>query len=666
MRAVRRVIARIAAAASAAAGFRFAAYICAGPRDEMTSGDSLPIKPTGTGMRRLFVLSCMLVGIMGLPLFVWPTETERNFAWTIRPAVTAAFMGAAYWGSFFVVLLALREKIWAHARIGLPFAVAFAWIVLGATVAHIDRFHFGAEFSPAARFMTWTWLAVYVAVPVLQLALIVDLHRRPGSGPPIEAPLPGWYRLATGALGGALILLGLAIVVAPVATGDAVWPWKLTPLTGRMTGAWLVAWGVVTAQVAFEGDGRRARPGCAGLIALALLQIVVLARFGSELSWHDARTWAFALVAIALLAVGAFGSTRERRTGSGAPEFRYVDRWRIAGRIEEVAEILRDAPGYARWWRSVYLDVRVIERGDERHIGEVGRVRAKGWLPYVIEFDARVVDERFPHGFKVVAEGELSGRGEWTIDQNGPWVDITYEWAVLGNKPIFRYLSFLLRPVFEGNHNWTMRRGEEGLRLELARRQARTPEARARIPEPRAPVARTPWAVAGALLEVLGLAGPGTPLRVEHTTVIRRPVAEVFAYVARVENDRAWQPEIAEVRLTSPGPIRVGSTFREVRRTLGRTFVWDMRVTALETNRHLCIESAAGTMPYRGCRQFEAIGDGTRITETSEVELPVWLRPFRALIARSSARPVASAYENLKGMLETPAAPVSGARVGAG
>jgi hypothetical protein len=335
-----------------------------------------------------------------------------------------------------------------------------------------------------------------------------------------------------------------------------------------------------------------------------------------------------------------------------APEFRYVDRWRVQGRIEEVATILRDATSYPRWWGAVYLDVRIVERGDENQIGEVGIVRAKGWLPYVIEFRARVTDAYYPHGFAVEAEGELSGRGRWTIEQDGPWVDVTYDWRVRGNKPIFRYLSFLLRPLFESNHNWTMRRGEEGLRLELARRRARTPEERERVLSPRAPVPNTPWAVARELLDVVGLAGPGRPLRLSHSAIIRRPVDDVFAFVAQPENDLAWQPEIREVRLTSPGPVREGSTFQEVRRSFGRTFVWDMRVTALEPNLFLCIESTAGTIPYRGCRHFEAVEGGTRITETSEIDVPPWLSPFRTLIARWSVRPVAAAYEGLRALLE--------------
>lgn len=64
---------------------------------------------------------------------------------------------------------------------------------------------------------------------------------------------------------------------------------------------------------------------------------------------------------------------------------------------------------------------------------------------------------------------------------------ITYEWQVQAAKPLLRRLSWLLKPLFAANHRWAMARGEESLRLELRRRRATTPEARAVIPDPPQP-----------------------------------------------------------------------------------------------------------------------------------------------------------------------------------
>ena len=62
------------------------------------------------------------------------------------------------------------------------------------------------------------------------------------------------------------------------------------------------------------------------------------------------------------------------------------------------------------------------------------------------------------------------------------FVNVTYDWTIRANKPIIEKLSFLLKPIFRSNHNWTMKRGEESLKLELLRRRAKSEEELASIP----------------------------------------------------------------------------------------------------------------------------------------------------------------------------------------
>jgi hypothetical protein len=97
------------------------------------------------------------------------------------------------------------------------------------------------------------------------------------------------------------------------------------------------------------------------------------------------------------------------------------------------------------------------------------------------------VVELHPDGFTIEATGDFAGRGVWTFVQEGPWVRLTYDWRVRAGKPLLRYLSFLLKPIFSANHRWAMAQGEKSLRLELARRRATTEAERARIPPPPAP-----------------------------------------------------------------------------------------------------------------------------------------------------------------------------------
>jgi hypothetical protein len=65
---------------------------------------------------------------------------------------------------------------------------------------------------------------------------------------------------------------------------------------------------------------------------------------------------------------------------------------------------------------------------------------------------------------------------------------VTYDWRIVAEKGLLRRLSFVMRPLFGANHRWAMARGEESLRLELARRHAGDdPVARASVPPPPPP-----------------------------------------------------------------------------------------------------------------------------------------------------------------------------------
>ena len=61
-------------------------------------------------------------------------------------------------------------------------------------------------------------------------------------------------------------------------------------------------------------------------------------------------------------------------------------------------------------------------------------------------------------------------------------------------------------------------------------------------------------------------------IRAQATTIIARPVSEVFQFVATdfFANYPRWSPEVVKLRPTSPSPIRVGSTGWQVRIDYGR------------------------------------------------------------------------------------------------
>jgi hypothetical protein len=171
-----------------------------------------------------------------------------------------------------------------------------------------------------------------------------------------------------------------------------------------------------------------------------------------------------------------------------ASEYHFVSRWRVEGTCGEVADVIGDPLALARWWPAVYLAVEEVRPPDATGVGRRVRLHTRGWLPYTLRWEFEVVESRYPYGFALTATGDFNGRGVWTFAQDGPEVDITYDWRISAEKPLLRNLSFLLKPVFSANHRWAMAQGETSLALELARRRATSEAARARVPAPPQPV----------------------------------------------------------------------------------------------------------------------------------------------------------------------------------
>ena len=171
-----------------------------------------------------------------------------------------------------------------------------------------------------------------------------------------------------------------------------------------------------------------------------------------------------------------------------APGYAFLTRWRVRAIAQEVSDVLGDALSLPRWWPSVYLDVKELAPGDPRTgLGRVIDLHTRGWLPYTLRWKFKVTESNPPHGFKLVAEGDFVGTGEWTFKQDGDFVDVTYDWRISVNKKLLQIGTPVFRPIFAANHRWAMARGEESLELELRRRRASSDADREAVPAPPGP-----------------------------------------------------------------------------------------------------------------------------------------------------------------------------------
>ena len=236
-------------------------------------------------------LICLVLLDASQLLTFYPARTDTLWAWTLQPEASAMVLGSVYAGGAYFFARVLLGAPWRAVATGFPSVIVFVWMAGIATLLHLDRFHkdslpFGA------------WAALYIVTPFLVPWLVARNHRIYGA--PSGPPLPGGLKLVLGAAGGLLLLAGLVFLAAPDVAIDS-WPWTLTPLTARITGAVLAMYGTVWVAVSAHGTWAGIRiPLESHVIGLAFLLVAVI-REGAV---------AIAVAAAAMLVISALLSRR--------------------------------------------------------------------------------------------------------------------------------------------------------------------------------------------------------------------------------------------------------------------------------------------------------------------------------------------------------------------
>lgn len=137
----------------------------------------------------------------------------------------------------------------------------------------------------------------------------------------------------------------------------------------------------------------------------------------------------------------------------------------------------------------------------------------------------------------------------------------------------------------------------------------------------------------------------------ENSVRITRSVEHVFAYLADLEHVPEWNYAISETRKTTPGPVAVGTTYRQVR-SVPNTAVETLTVTRLDPDRRLDVEGRLGPFDARLSYELEPDSEGTRLVNSVRLEAHGPMR-LAAGLARGRVRDaVASNLGVLKKILE--------------
>jgi hypothetical protein len=276
-------------------------------------------------MRGLLFAASFLVLLAGIQLFVFTDRTDSFFAFTVTNPLSALFLGAGYIASVAIEFLAGRQRIWANARIAVPAVFVFTVLTLSVTLRHLGQLHLDGQLAVHTRVVAFSWLAIYVVVPILLLIVSAVQLRTPGSDPPRSVGLPRWTRAVLAMQAIVLFGLGTALFAVP-GLAAPIWPWRLTTLAAQAIGAWLIALGVAAAQALYERDARRLRPASLGYVLLAVSLLIALARYPQQFAWGSASGILYLIFLVTILLVGmtglAYGLSRPGRRSPSTPRTR--------------------------------------------------------------------------------------------------------------------------------------------------------------------------------------------------------------------------------------------------------------------------------------------------------------------------------------------------------
>jgi uncharacterized protein YndB with AHSA1/START domain len=137
----------------------------------------------------------------------------------------------------------------------------------------------------------------------------------------------------------------------------------------------------------------------------------------------------------------------------------------------------------------------------------------------------------------------------------------------------------------------------------------------------------------------------------ENTVTIRRSVEDVFGFLADFENVPKWNYAIVETRKMSTGPVGVGTTYLQVRSVPSRSEE-RFEVTAYDPPQRLEVRGQLGPFPSRVAYALDAVPEGTRVTNTVELELRGPMRLVGPVAVPRVRAAVASNLRKLKELLE--------------
>lgn len=136
-----------------------------------------------------------------------------------------------------------------------------------------------------------------------------------------------------------------------------------------------------------------------------------------------------------------------------------------------------------------------------------------------------------------------------------------------------------------------------------------------------------------------------------NTITIERPIGDVFSYLSDLEHTPEWNWAISETRKITPGPVTVGTRYRQTR-AIPRPASEILEITELDPNGRVEVRGTLAEMPAHLVYELEEDKSGTVLTNAVSLDVEGSARMLAPILSRRISQAVASNLNDLKTQLE--------------
>lgn len=141
-------------------------------------------------------------------------------------------------------------------------------------------------------------------------------------------------------------------------------------------------------------------------------------------------------------------------------------------------------------------------------------------------------------------------------------------------------------------------------------------------------------------------------IHLEMSTMIYKPIKQVFDFVSTPENDFQWQYGTLATARLSEGSSQKGSAFRSVGHLMGHRIQGTFEVIEYELNREYGFKSLSGPLHSHTSYTFEKANGGTKITISTRAHVVNFFQVNERLLGKMIKKQLKENLTLLKSLLE--------------